>query len=413
MRADTIRALMWWDWYGFLRQEGFTPLKACLFLNSSAEQLSDPYLAGMKELTDRYASDSLTAAQKDQAAATTGVGIATTVLGTAAAACQLIPGPGTIVGAVLGAVAAVMSALTQIFNVDCDRYDMTGSRSYHRRGVVGISPPPGAIAYDSTSSCGCVYVHRRCGFIQMIHDGAVMAGFGASGSPDKMGRTIGVSSYRHGERGQKCYIRGRDDRGKTPDIVAGAARDRAYWTLPASTWWFRSWRVHAFLQWCQDKLSDKHLACMEKALLSAPQTASESSKFQEGRRRGSRWYASFVAMGQDLFELRARAGNPIPRAAAPSKGAPWYWWNAVKDVRRYKGFNDLREALTEAAIADADAEIAALARQTDQILAQRIAARSPKAILARVTKGQWLMLGGAAALAAVLVAAGAAASDED
>jgi hypothetical protein len=298
MKESTNRTLMWLDFYGWVREAGFTKYGAQEFMDGGSD-----YLTGaMAEMTaaeseSRLASRAI-GRQVGDGIAAVGAGIIAVVGGT---------GVGAIVGAVVAAVGLVISGLTELFTVDCDEWDCPSPKSYHRRTLVGINTPdPGwPVGIYVNDDGSCTYFHRRCAMVRYMHDGMLIQGIDVAKpeTPGGQGRVRGVNGMASGGSSKlNEHWRKRSD--TKPNISKGDKRRP--WETP-DTWYGRAWRVGTMLGWLQNRMPCRRLSCMQEVLLGTKATMGESA-FQTKRRRGSRWYSSLVHMMTDVWEVGQAIG---------------------------------------------------------------------------------------------------------
>jgi hypothetical protein len=298
MKDSTNRTLMWLDFYGWVREAGFSKYGAQEFMDGGSD-----YITGaMAEMTaaeseGRLAARSIGRTVGDGVAAV-GAGIIAVVGGT---------GIGAIVGAVVAAVGLVISGLTELFTVDCDEWDCPSPKSYHRRTLVGINTPdPGwPVGIYVNDDGSCTYFHRRCAMVRYMHDGMLIKGIAVRKpeTPDGQGRIRGVNGLASGGS-SKLNEHWRKREATKPNIRKGD--QRRPWETP-ETWYGRAWRVGTILNWMQSKIACRQLSCMQEVLLGTKGTMGESA-FNTKRRRGSRWYSSLVHMMTDVWEVGQAIG---------------------------------------------------------------------------------------------------------
>jgi hypothetical protein len=310
MKESTNRTLVWLDFYGWVREAGFTKFGAQEFMDGGSDYIQGA-MAEMTaaESTDRLEARTIGRQVGDGVAAVGGVIIAA-VGGT---------GVGAIVGAVVLAVGVVISGLTELFTVDCDEWDCPSPKSYHKRTLVGINTPdPGwPVGIYVNDDGSCTYFHRRCAMVRYMHDGVVINGIDVAHpqTPDGQGRIRGVNGLASGGS-SKLNEHWRKRSETKPSIPKGDSRRP--WETP-NTWYGRAWRVGTILGWMQNNIKCRQLSCMQEVLLGTKGTMGESA-FRTKRRRGSRWYASLVHMMTDVWDVGQSIGPTRFAEVLRSKG---------------------------------------------------------------------------------------------
>lgn len=269
MRAETLRLLTILDLYGPTRRLGLEPPEALAALFEDASMLGTQ--AAALEASIKQGPEKARAVADGVAGG----------MGTAGAIIAAIPSPGItqLVGGIVAVAGALVSAFTRLLTWECDKYECPKPVSYHRRGLVGLNMPPGAIKYDDG---GCFYAgNRKCALIKYVHDGYV-ADAPKSDDPDlSQGRVQGVTARTWGQSGSRYLYWRRHS--STP-------------SLPDAEWKKRSDRVTDVLVYLQEHVPCRYLKCLQEVMLS-------TDNFEERRRRGSRWFSSIVQLMYDFQKL--------------------------------------------------------------------------------------------------------------
>jgi hypothetical protein len=142
------------------------------------------------------------------------------------------------------------------------------------------------------------------------------------------------------------------------DLVDGNA-DRP-WARPNS-WYGRSWKVGKILDWFENNFTCRFLKCANDVLIGTTAVPGDS-EFNQKRRRGSRWYASVIAINNDIWETGKALGydrfEEILRGAGANEAAnvlveikngrrfspndlPFEWW----PVMQHCSFANMRDSL--------------------------------------------------------------------
>jgi len=340
LRPETIERATWLDFYSLYRLAGFTPYGAVENLVKGGD-----FIQGSQQ--ELAAAATMSTAE--------GRAIADNVANGMIAASPLvaaIPVAGTIIGAVLAGVGALMKGVLALFTFECDEHGCLSPESYYRRAIGGSNPPYGAV--NRTKDGHCYFMGYKCALIRYLHDGMVKDGIDISNpeSPDSQGRILGVSGIFGGSSAGANEVWRKNPQAAPSGIAAGNKREP--WKSSPSSWYGRSWRVNKILLWLQDTADCRTLKCLHE-MITNTQGAMGESAFAQQRRRGSRWYASIYMMQQDLWAIGKKVGKErfaqLLRNAgmtstasrvlkydeqwlrkAPTKDKPFPWWAALRKL---------------------------------------------------------------------------------
>jgi hypothetical protein len=418
------RTLPWLEYYGIMRMWGKPPGEVVDFCDQTPEQAAAQFevVAGVAGALYEQAGAQRAIPLAIQTAVLSAIPVVGAVLGRAH-------------GMLMGFVQFMQDSMGEACQDDC-RWDRP--KKYESRNIIGISPPP----WPYTGPSGT--------FIWALHDGLVVDG-PASGrnDPDRFGRWVGVvtrisedSRIGPKDKGGLLGHSGSPDiyslvyPGSDPRRVHDPGPGGLYNWPPAlpygsysnpsadrgDNFWYRAWRVQSILYWMSTAFACRDLRCMSAQLRLTRRGIQESLKDRmyeaerklvagkEGRRKGSRWYASIYQMHKDTWDLANSIDIPTLRQMAAEvdsetetdtarkfvaeleaakggktykqKDLPWPWWPVTKKLDWY----DMRKLLARMA-AHRGASVATispvgqLARKLQRVVP--VATISPTAQLAR------------------------------
>ena len=366
MRGATLRDLTWFDFYCLMRSQ--------MGLKEAVKFLDEGNDAVQGALQDVIAS----ADSKRLQGKTAGNAVSGAIM----AAGDAVAEASTLASWIVKGVGLLVKGLVALFTVECDKYNCPKPRSYHRRALVGASPPPGATLHTKK---GYIYwVGQHGSFHRFLHDGTEELGFGATGEDTDLGHVIGVNGFtwssqksrRTKRRVQKLW-KFHKAKNYSPDIPDGNLGFKTWskvkWDkdpYKKGTYAARARRVYYVLRWIEKALPCRSLKCGDDALrgTTAEKGVKEGGKsfgaeISGQRVRGGRWYASVVQMQRDLwnglnatserkavallekFSKDAAKEYRKVRRGEPKRTWPYPWWS----YQRHLSFYKLRDALKELA----------------------------------------------------------------
>lgn len=321
MRSENARALRWLDIYGISRASGVT-------IRSAVDACAHPTPAAMEELE----------AKVDLFQQLRGEGgvRASEALTLASGFANAIPMVGGILSRVYGGIAQVANYFEDMHRASCDK-ECAWPTSYKRRRYTGIDWPPSVWGEEP-------YVQGAIWLAQYMHDGIVGEGLGPRGTPDALGKAVGVyGQVKSDARNYKCtaplckdkqhknindHLRVRaqdrawtDPRGAQPLMIPRGNPSKP-WEEPGNNWYYRAWQARSLMYWMRDRLPCSALMCMHairvgtgRALDAMARSVSSSDQARQlewarlaADRTGSRWYASLYYMHKDLWDMANAIG---------------------------------------------------------------------------------------------------------
>lgn len=318
----TRKTMTWLDCYGLYREAGVNQFKTQEALDGNSEFV----LTAQEDM-----EAGVDAAAAENAAATKYAGDVLMAIGGVVLAAASETVAGAVIGALLLAVGAILSFFADMFQIECDKYHCGGydrntntrRKIYraHVRSLVGVYIPDSA-EYSPTESCYCDHKLHHCRIVQYMHDGLVMRGQNwdhVEGAPSESGEVRGANALVTSGGSKNCheYWRNRDD-SKPLDKNGGdleIGNKEEPWKGSENSYYYRAWKVRSILKWItgptdgfrkggerDENILCRSLECMEE-VLEETSSASGDSRFNQRRRRGSRWYASIVWMQRDIWEM--------------------------------------------------------------------------------------------------------------
>lgn len=360
IHARTTKTLMWLDFYGLCRESYISPLSTQQFLDDGAEG-ADGVLSELET--------AVSAKDDKSEAVTDAVGVGFMAAGALIFAATFETGIGAVVGIVVAAIGAIVKFLAKLFYFECDKYHCGGHdrnnkyqrRRYreHQQAVVGVHMIDKKRA-DLESDCSCKLRSHECTMVKYVHDGMMVNGinFGEVDEEDeaslvKTGRVRGVNAHASGGNAG-CTEFWRNHPDAMPLDEDGKQLPKGTTALElendTNSYYYRAWRVRHLLLWMQDRMLCRTMECMEEVLLNTTSVHGDS-KFNQVRRRGSRWYSSIVWMMKDIWEYSEKIEKTNPGRLAiiaktvgasdnviaildtmkrgkeyDPKEVPWVWW---------------------------------------------------------------------------------------
>jgi hypothetical protein len=293
-----------------------------------------------------------------------------------------IPLVGSLLSAAGGLLGSFASWLSGKTGGQCEKTYCPGSDKDARKYAVGLDP-------------GNRWPDRGTHLAFAMHDGLIVQGPGATGTPDQFGRKKGAGPLYVDSPGKPSSFMNVITRAN-PFYGLGTSLPKGDWIRPwttPNTYYWRAWRVGTMLKWAQGKMTCPQIRCfgfMMDKIVDAPEQsfsdmpggwwetrdnypgidpkrawALQSPATDLARRKGSRWYASLLMLHQDVGSLAlSLPEQSVLEAAAAVSGTesfltalgrvkrgevpagpltPWPWWYATKELT----FDQLRQLLLQ------------------------------------------------------------------